>query len=288
MRYGMFEKGGETFAGAVIGDAVVPLRAAMAEAPADLAALIAAGPAVQKAVAEACTAPGATALPLSGLRTLIPLPTPGKVICLGLNYAAHAKEGGHATPDYPSLFMRVTTSLIGPDEPMIVPSCSEKFDYEAELAVVIGTRCRHVAEADAGSVIFGYSCFNDGSVRDYQRKTAQWTAGKNFDATGAMGPFLVTADEVPPLARGLAIGTRLNGETMQASNTDNMLFDVPRTIAILSEIMTLEPGDVIATGTPEGVGHARTPQVWMRPGDRVEVEIAGIGVLANPIAAERA
>lgn len=182
--------------------------------------------------------------------------------------------------------MRAATSLIGPGEPMIVPSCSERLDYEAELVIVIGKTCRHVSEAAALDVIFGYTLFNDGSVRDYQRRTAQWTAGKNFDGTGALGPWIVTADELPDGARGLGIRSRLNGQTMQSSNTDMMIFSVCRTIEILSEIMTLEPGDLIATGTPEGVGHARKPPVWMRPGDEVTVEVDQIGSLTNPIAAE--
>jgi 2-keto-4-pentenoate hydratase/2-oxohepta-3-ene-1,7-dioic acid hydratase in catechol pathway len=159
-------------------------------------------------------------------------------------------------------------------------------DYEAELVIVIGKRCRHVTEEAALDVVFGYSAFNDGSIRDYQRRTGQWTAGKNFDGTGAFGPWVVTSDELPPGAAGLGIRSRLNGRVLQDSNTDRMIFNVPRTIAILSEIMTLEPGDLIATGTPEGVGHARTPPLWLRPGDEISVEIDQIGILSNPVAAE--
>ncbi len=153
---------------------------------------------------------------------------------------------------------------------------------------MIGKTCRHVREEDAASVIFGYTIFNDGSVRDYQRRSAQWTAGKNFDGTGAVGPWIVTADELPAGARGLGIRSRLNGKIMQESNTEHMIFNVPRTIAILSEVMTLEPGDLIATGTPEGVGHARKPPVWMRPSDEIVIEIDQIGTLSNPVAAEAA
>jgi 2-keto-4-pentenoate hydratase/2-oxohepta-3-ene-1,7-dioic acid hydratase in catechol pathway len=183
--------------------------------------------------------------------------------------------------------MRCTTSLVGHDAPIVRPQCSVQLDYEAELAVVIGRRGRHVREADALEYVAGYACFNDASVRDYQRKTTQWTMGKNFDATGAFGPWFVSADELPPGAAGLAIRSRLNGEVMQNANTSDMLFPVAETIAILTEAMTLEPGDVIATGTPAGVGHARKPPVWMKHGDRIEVEIEAVGVLRNPIQDER-
>jgi 2-keto-4-pentenoate hydratase/2-oxohepta-3-ene-1,7-dioic acid hydratase in catechol pathway len=208
---------------------------------------------------------------------------PGKIVCLGLNYAEHAREGGFAVPDYPALFLRVTSTLIGHGAAILRPSASEALDYEAELAVVIGRRGRHLRAADALEYVAGYTAFNDASVRDYQRRTAQWTPGKNFDATGALGPVLVTPDEVPPGGTNLHIECRLNGRIMQSSSTSNMIFDVPRTLEILSEIMTLEPGDVIATGTPPGVGHARKPPVWMRDGDVVEIEIEKIGVLRNPV-----
>ncbi len=211
------------------------------------------------------------------------VPVPGKVVCLGLNYADHAREGGFAVPDYPALFVRVTSSLVGAGEPIIRPRQSESLDYEAELAVVIGRRGKRVPRAEALDYVAGYTAFNDASVRDYQRRTAQWTPGKNFDATGALGPILVTPDELPPGARGLKIACRLNGQVMQSSSTDHMIFDVPQTIEILSEIMTLEPGDVIAMGTPPGVGQARKPPVWMRDGDLCEIEIEGIGVLRNPV-----
>jgi len=170
---------------------------------------------------------------------------------------------------------------------MILPACSEQLDYEAELAVIIGTRCKNVPAEKAQEVIAGYSCFNDGSIRDYQRKTAQWTVGKNFDATGAFGPFFVTAQELPPAAKGLRIQTRLNGVVMQDANTSDMLFPVEEAIAILSECMTLEPGDVIVTGTPAGVGAARKPPVWMKANDLVEVEIEGIGILSNTIISQK-
>jgi acylpyruvate hydrolase len=208
---------------------------------------------------------------------------PGKVICLGLNYAEHAREGGHAVPDYPALFLRVTSSIIGHGQAILRPHISESLDYEAELAVVIGKRGRYIKAADSLDHVLGYTAFNDVSVRDYQRRSGQWTAGKNFDATGVLGPYLVTPDELPAGAANLHIECRLNGKVMQSSTTGDMIFDVPRTIEILSEIMTLEPGDVIAMGTPPGVGHARKPPVWMRDGDVCEIEIEGIGILRNPV-----
>jgi acylpyruvate hydrolase len=224
------------------------------------------------------------AVALSEVKLLPPVPRPGKIICIGLNYRAHAIEGGNAIPDYPAVFMRCTTSLAGPNAALIYPKCSDKFDYEAELAVVIGKTATAVSAADALDYVAGYSCFNDGSVRDYQRKSTQWTMGKNFDGTGGFGPELVTPDELPAGASGLRLVARLNGEIMQDSDTGDMIFDVATLIATLSEGMTLEPGDVIATGTPSGVGYARTPPVFMKPGDVIEIEIEKIGVLTNTIA----
>ena len=214
------------------------------------------------------------------------IPKPEKIVCMGLNYADHAKEGGHARPDYPSFFMRVPSSLLGHEQPMIVPPVSDKLDYEAELAFVIGKRCHRLTKENALEAIAGYSIFNDGSMRDYQRKTTQWTIGKNFDQTGGFGPCLVTPDELPEAAHGLRIQSRLNGKIMQGSNTDHFLWGVVETLVLISEVMTLEPGDVVITGTPAGVGYARTPPVFMQPGDIVEIEIDGIGILKNPIAKE--
>ena len=221
-------------------------------------------------------------------QTFAPLvPEPGKVICLGLNYFDHAKEGGRDKPDYPWFFYRGHTSLMGHGQPGVVPKVSFKFDYEAEMAVIIARRVpRHTPKDQALQYVLGYSCFNDMSVRDYQKRTGQWTIGKNFDATGGFGPMLVTADELAPGATGLRIQTRLNGQVMQDANTSDMIFAVDETIALLAECMTLEPGDAIIMGTPAGVGQARTPPVWMKAGDTVEIEIEKIGVLRNPIVAE--
>lgn len=227
--------------------------------------------------------PAGEEIRLSEVELLAPVPRPGKVICIGLNYGAHAKEGGNPIPDYPAIFLRGATSLLDPGAPMIYPTCSDKLDFEAELAVVIGKPATDVG-ARALEYVAGYSCFNDGTVRDFQRKSSQWTAGKNFDRTGGFGPELVTPDELPAGAAGLKIVSRLNGEIMQDGNTSDLIFDVATLVATLSEAMTLEPGDVIATGTPAGVGYARKPPVFMRPGDRIEVEIERIGTLVNTVA----
>ncbi len=217
------------------------------------------------------------------------MPEPGKIICLGLNYFDHAKEGGRDKPDYPWFFFRGKSSLVAHGAPGVVPRVSTKFDYEAELAVVIGrTVPRHVAQDAALQYVLGYTCFNDMSVRDYQKRTPQWTIGKNFDGTGGFGPVLVTADELAPGATGLRIRSLLNGQTMQDANTTDMIWGVAETIALLSQCMTLEPGDAIIMGTPAGVGQARTPPVWMKPGDTIEIDIEKIGTLRNPIVAEAA
>ena len=280
MRFTTYLKNGQPRLGVLDGEQVIDLAADLRAALAAGIDLIAAGRA-----AIASTAPR---MPLAGLSLAPLVPEPGKTICLGLNYFDHAKEGGRTEkPDYPWFFYRGKTSLMGHGQPGVCPKVSSKFDYEAEMAVVIGkTVPRHVAQADALQYVFGYSCFNDMSVRDYQKRTGQWTIGKNFDATGGFGPVLVSADELPPGAVGLRIQSRLNGQVMQDANTTDMIFNVAETIALLAECMTLEPGDAIIMGTPAGVGHARTPPVWMKPGDMIEIEIEQIGVLRNPIVAE--
>ena len=229
------------------------------------------------------TAPTGPTLATAGLQLLPVIPNPGKIICIGLNYRDHAKEGGNPIPDYPAVFMRCTTSLVAHGQPILRPPASDKLDYEAELAVVIGRTATRVAAGRALDHVAGYACFNDGSVRDYQRKSTQWTMGKNFDRTGGFGPDLVTADELPDGARGLSVTSRVNGEVMQDGNTADMIFDVATLIEFVSEVMTLEPGDVIATGTPAGVGYARKPPLFLKPGDVCEVTIGRIGTLSNPI-----
>ena len=211
---------------------------------------------------------------------------PQKIVCVGLNYADHAKESPYEQPTYPALFCRFNSTLVGHGAPIMRPRVSEQLDYEGELVVIIGKRGRHITADRALEHVAGYSIFNDASVRDYQFKSPQWTAGKNFDATGAFGPGFVTADDLPAGARGLRLQTRLNGQTVQDATTGDMLFDVVSLITIISEAMTLEVGDVIVSGTPAGVGFARKPPLWMKQGDVCEVEIEGLGVLRNPIVDE--
>jgi acylpyruvate hydrolase len=217
---------------------------------------------------------------------LPPLPAPSKIICLGLNYKDHAAEGGFQVPSYPTLFGRFPSSLIGHNAPIIRPNVSDQLDYEGELVAVIGKAGRHISKADALTHIIGYSIFNDGSVRDYQLKTPQWTIGKNFDDTGAFGPYFVTADELPPGAAGLKLETRLNGQVVQSASTTDMVFDVENTVSLLSEALTLELGDLLVMGTPAGIGLARKPPLFMKPGDVCEVEIEKLGILRNKIAQE--
>jgi len=219
----------------------------------------------------------------AAIHFLPPLPTPPKIICVGLNYADHSAEAGFKQPDYPTLFGRFASSLIGHKAPMIRPRLSEQLDYEGEIVAVIGRGGKNIAKAHALDHVAGYSVFNEGSIRDYQFKAPQWTMGKNFDGTGAFGPAFVTADALPRGAKGLHLQTRLNGQVVQSASTDTMVFDVETLITVISEAITLEPGDVIVTGTPSGVGLARKPPLWMKAGDVCEVEAEGIGLLINPI-----
>jgi acylpyruvate hydrolase len=211
------------------------------------------------------------------------IPKPGKVICIGRNYAAHAAESGAATSSFPEVFFRGATSLIAHQGTIVRPLCSEMLDFEGEFAFVIGKSCRHATEDNALDYIAGYTLFNDATIRNYQKFSSQWTVGKNFDGTGAFGPELVTSDELPDGMAGLSLTTRLNGQLMQDGQIDNLVFPVRSLVVILSECMTLEPGDVVVTGTPAGVGFARKPPVWMKAGDTVEVEVAGLGRLINTV-----
>ncbi|MFI7452942.1 fumarylacetoacetate hydrolase family protein [Nonomuraea sp. NPDC049714] len=229
---------------------------------------------------------GAPEFALSDVTLLPPIPRPEKILCIGLNYRSHSEESGFDVPDYPAVFARFANGLVAHGAPLVRPNASGLLDYECELAVVIGKGGRHIAEHEALDHIAGYSLFNDGSVRDFQMKSQQWTMGKAFDATGAFGPELVTGDELPDGCSGLRIRTILNGEVLQDANTEDMIFDVPRLIAILSEAMTLAPGDVIVTGTPNGIGAFRNPQVWLQPGDECTIEIERIGTLTNPVVQE--
>lgn len=270
----------------VKGDEAFDLTALDAYLPTEIEAVAAGGTVTLDQIRAALAKPGARGVPAASLTPRYPVTGQHKVICVGLNYALHAKEGGNEIPTYPAFFLRVRDSMAAAGEALVRPSVSDKFDYEAELMIVIGKGGRHIPEASALDHVFGYTCFNDGSVRDFQRKSTQWTPGKNFDKTGGVGPVIVTPDELPPGAHGLKIASRLNGQTMQSSNTNDMIFSVAKAVSICSEFTTLRPGDMIAMGTPEGVGYARKPPVFMKPGDVVEIEIEGIGVLSNPVVAE--
>jgi 2-keto-4-pentenoate hydratase/2-oxohepta-3-ene-1,7-dioic acid hydratase in catechol pathway len=223
--------------------------------------------------------------PLEGLQLAPVIPDPDKIICVGMNYRDHVAEVGRTVTEKPSLFARFAGSQVGHLQPMIKPTVSEQFDYEGEVAIVIGKAGRHISEADALSHIAGYSCYNEGSIRDWQRHTTQFLAGKTFAGTGAFGPCLVTSDEIPD-PTVLTLETRLNGQTVQSTTTDKLITGIPELIAYCSTMLLLLPGDVIVTGTPGGVGLKRNPPLFMKPGDTVEVEVSGIGVLRNPVIAE--
>jgi acylpyruvate hydrolase len=263
------------------------LLADHASYPGTLENLIAKGEAALRAAADTLIRAG-DAVDLGVVELEQPLAARGKIICVGLNYADHASEASMKAPDYPTLFARFPSSLIAHGQPIVRPRVSDKLDYEGELVAVIGKGGRYIPRAAALSHVCGYSIFNDGSIRDFQLRTPQWTVGKNFDDTGPFGPVFVTADELPPGAHGLKIETRLNGRVMQSATTADLIFDVATLVALISEAMTLAPGDLIITGTPAGVGAARKPPVFMKAGDVCEVEIEGIGILRNPIIDEAA
>jgi 2-keto-4-pentenoate hydratase/2-oxohepta-3-ene-1,7-dioic acid hydratase in catechol pathway len=276
--------------GVVDGDEVVDLQAVDPRIPADLGEFLSRNKGDLTPIAAAARrAPGAARRPLAGLKFALPVLRPGKIACLGLNYLEHVKEGPQRDniPKFPTIFMRCTTSLVAHQQAMIRPRVSETLDYEAEIVAIIGRRAKHLTTANALGCVAGYSCFNDGSVREFQRRTTQWDMGKNFDRTGGFGPWMVSADALPAGAKGLKIESRLSGKVMQADNTNNMMFPVAETLADISQAMTLEPGDLIVTGTPSGVGHARKPPAWMRHGDVCEVEVEAIGILRNPIEDEQ-
>ncbi len=249
--------------------------------PVELEKLIAAGGEELRGVGR--TLATAPAIDPEAITYRPPLARPPKIICVGLNYADHTKESPYEQPDYPTLFARFATTLIGHGQPLVRPLASDSFDFEGEMVAVIGKGGRHIPRARALDHVIGYSVFNEGSVREYQFKAPQWTVGKNFDQTGAFGPAFVTADQVPAGGKGLRLETRLNGAVVQSAVTDDMLFDVATIITTISEAITLEPGDVLVTGTPAGIGWARSPRLLMRAGDVCEVEIEGLGLLANPV-----
>ena len=254
--------------------------------PATLDELLRQGEAGMAAVREAA-ARATLRRPLAGLRYLPPVQNPAKAFAIGLNYLDHAAESNFAAPKHPVVFQRFASSWVAHGQPLVRPHVSTQFDYEAELVAVIGKAGRYIDKDHALAHVAGYSLFNDGSLRDYQLRTNQWTLGKNFDASGSFGPEFVTADELPAGAAGLRIQCRLNGQTMQDANTRDMIFDVATLVSACSEAMALQPGDIIITGTPSGIGMARKPPVWMKAGDVCEVEVEKLGVLRNGIVDER-
>ncbi len=269
--YGIARDGGVVDAGAQLGDEYPGLRDLLVAAAVDRLREL-------EGRSADCS--------LADIEFVPPIPDPAaKLICVGINYMPHILEMGRERPDYPVLFVRFTDSIVGHGQPMIRPSASERFDFEGELAVIIGRRARHVPRASALDYVLGYSCFNDGSIRDYQRHGPQWTAGKNFHHSGAFGPWIVTADEAPdPTAFHLR--TVLNGDVVQDESVAELCFDIPDLIAYCTTWAQLEPGDVIVSGTPGGVGAGRTPPLWMQAGDVVEVDITGVGTLRNPVVDE--
>jgi acylpyruvate hydrolase len=254
--------------------------------PGGLGSLLMQGPAALRAAADVLKR--GHAIDLSRIEFLPPLTHPGKIICIGLNYLDHSLETGFKVPDYPAVFVRFISTLIGHMAPIVKPRLSDQLDYEGELVAVVGKAGRHISKQSALQHIAGYSLFNDASVRDFQFKTTQWTVGKNFDATGAFGSEFISADELPPGCKGLHFETQLNGQVVQKASIDDLIFDVASLVSIVSESMTLSPGDIIVTGTPAGVGFTRKPPLWMKPGDVCVITSEQLGVLRNPIVAESA
>jgi 2-keto-4-pentenoate hydratase/2-oxohepta-3-ene-1,7-dioic acid hydratase in catechol pathway len=280
MKLASFKIGGRETYGVLSEDTLREVNDAFRASYPDLRAAIAAGK-----LPELKASTSDVALDVESVRFLPLIPNPDKILCVGVNYRPHVEEMGREVPDYPVVFVRFAGSQVGHSEAVIRPQASEEFDFEGELAVVIGKPARHVSRSDALEYIAGYCCFLDGSVRDWQRHTMQFTPGKNFANSGSMGPWLVTSDEVPDPA-SLALTTHVNGNLMQEGRLADLIFDIPALIEYCSTFAQLLPGDVIATGTPGGVGAARTPPVWLKDGDRIEVGIPGIGLLANSVADE--
>ena len=263
---------------------VIDLNQLEPDLPVDLVRFLEEGDAA-RGLAEKALVRAGEGLDVSSVTLKSPVPCPGKIICVGLNYRDHAAESGHPIPDYPTIFSKYANAVIGPEEPIIIPKVTDEVDYEGELAFVIGRRGRYVSENDALDYVAGYLPFNDVSARDFQKRTSQWTIGKTFDNFAPMGPALVTSDEVDD-PHNLDIRVTIGDQVMQESNTRHLIFTVPCLVAYLSQVMTLEPGDVISTGTPSGVGFARKPPRFLQPGDVVHVEIEGLGTLSNPVVSE--
>lgn len=283
MRLARIDKGSAPELAIIVDAGAIPIAAHLPDAPCDMIALIAewdrwSGPLASLA------ADGAETMPLDTLRLLAPIERPGKIFGIGLNYADHAAESGIERPADQMWFTKAPTAVAGPFDAVRVPRVSEQLDYEAELVVVVGRRCRYADEDEARAAIFGYAAGNDVSVRDWQLRTSQFSLGKSFDTTAPFGPWIVTADAIDP--GSLDIECRVNGERRQRSNTHNLIFDPAAMVSHLSQAMTLEPGDLLFSGTPGGVGAVMKPPVWLKDGDVVEVEIEGIGTISNPITAD--
>lgn len=274
-----FELQGRATYGAVVGNDVWDLGAALGPQAPDLKSLIAND---MQAAAAALVAQQPSTLKFDQLSLLPVVPNPGKILCIGLNYAEHVRETGKTVTESPVIFMRLNDSQVAHGQDIVRPPESSRLDYEGEIAIVIGKGGRRISEEDAWDHIAGYSCYNDGSIRDWQVATSQWGPGKNFWRTGGFGPWLVTADEIAP-NQNMTLTTRLNGQVMQQATTDMMIHSIPRQIAYISTFIPLEAGDVIVTGTPGGVGNKRSPQVFMQPGDVVEIEVDALGILRNGI-----
>ncbi len=284
MRLMSFERNGNTGFGVVVGDGVVDAGRRLAGNPRTLRDALLAGSLAE--LRRLATEKPDVALSDLAFAPVIDDPA-AKLLCVGVNYMPHIKEMGRERPSHPVLFVRFHDSIVGHGQPLLLPPSSVQFDYEGELAVVIGKRARRVRKEQALDYVAGYACFNDGSIRDFQRHSQQFTPGKNFHHSGSFGPWLVTSDEVPD-PRKLTLTTRLNGQVVQRESVGELCFDIPQLIEYCSTWTELQPGDVIVTGTPGGVGAGRTPPLWMKDGDDVEVEIGGIGVLRNKVVAESA
>ncbi|HTB18575.1 MAG TPA: fumarylacetoacetate hydrolase family protein [Bryobacteraceae bacterium] len=283
MKFVTFQGASRAEAGVVLADRVVSLATA---GFADMLAVLASGPEGRAKIDSfIANPPSGSTFPLASVRLLAPVPRPPKLICIGLNYRDHAAEARQEIPKVPTIFAKFSNVVIGPGEPIVIPRMSRKPDYEAEFMFVIGAGGRHIAAQDWQRHVFGYTVFNDVSARDIQSATSQWMIGKSFDTFAPMGPWLVSADEIPD-PHALDISLSIGGEVLQHSNTRELIFPIPDLVAYLSSVVTLEPGDVVATGTPGGVGFARKPPRYLQPGDEVIVNIAGIGQLRNPVIAE--
>lgn len=283
MKFISFQVGSRPSYGIVQGDSIVDLGPVFGTRAADLKSLIAQGLLAEAAEQGRRLRP---TLSLATVRLLPVIPNPGKIVCVGLNYSDHVRETGRELTESPALFMRVAESQVAHGEAIVRPPESVRLDFEGEIAIVIGKGGRRISEGESWEHIAGYACYNDGSIRDWQAATTQWTAGKNFWRTGAFGPWMVSADEIAP-GQLMSLVTRLNGQEMQRTTTDKMIHSIPRQIAFISTFMPLSPGDVIVTGTPGGVGNKRNPPVYMKDGDIVEVEVDAIGVLRNPVRDEQ-